>query len=136
MPTVQSQSISGQTWAPVLTLIKELAGNEVLIRGRVHTVRAKGKSAFLVVREGGATVQVVFFVDEKVVSKQMVKYISGLSKESIVDVVGTVSVPPEKLESTTQQVSSRWESKAKSPQSARAFGWKIAKLQNLNWFMI
>jgi aspartyl/asparaginyl-tRNA synthetase len=107
MPTVQSQSVSGQTWTPVLTLTKELAGNEVLIRGRVHTVRAKGKSAFLVVREGGATVQVVFFVDEKVVSKQMVKYISGLSKESIVDVVGTVSVPPEKLESTTQQVSSR-----------------------------
>lgn len=104
MPTVQSRSISGQKWTLVSTLTSELDKEEVLIRGRVHAVRGKGKSAFLVVREGGATVQVAFFVDEKVVSKQMVKYISGLSKESIVDVVGVVSVPPEALKTTTQQV--------------------------------
>lgn len=107
MPTVQSQSKSTHEWTPVRTLTSALDKQEVLIRGRVHTVRAKGKSAFLVVREGGATVQVVFFVDETLVSKQMVKYISGLSKESIVDVWGVVSVPPEALTSTTQQVRGR-----------------------------
>ena len=39
--------------------------------GRLHAVRGKGKSAFLVVRQGGAgaTVQAVMFVDDKTVSK-------------------------------------------------------------------
>jgi hypothetical protein len=31
---------------------------QVLVRGRVHTVRGKGKSAFLVLRQRTATVQV------------------------------------------------------------------------------
>lgn len=41
------------------------------MRGRLHTVRGKGKSAFLVLRQGGtgATVQGVLFVDDKTVSK-------------------------------------------------------------------
>ena len=34
------------------------AGEAVLVRGRVHAVRGKGKSAFLVLREKGCTVQV------------------------------------------------------------------------------
>jgi aspartyl/asparaginyl-tRNA synthetase len=44
---------------------------QVLVRGRLHAVRGKGKSAFLVVRQGGAgaTVQAVMFVDDKTVSK-------------------------------------------------------------------
>ena len=43
----------------------------MLVRGRLHAVRGKGKSAFLVVRQGGAgaTVQAVMFVDDKTVSK-------------------------------------------------------------------
>ena len=44
---------------------------QVLVRGRLHAVRGKGKSAFLVVRQGGAgaTVQAVMFVDDTTVSK-------------------------------------------------------------------
>ena len=47
------------------------APSQVLVRGRLHAVRGKGKSAFLVVRQGGAgaTVQAVMFVDDKTVSK-------------------------------------------------------------------
>jgi aspartyl/asparaginyl-tRNA synthetase len=45
--------------------------SQVLVRGRLHAVRGKGKSAFLVLRQGGtgATVQAVLFVDDKTVSK-------------------------------------------------------------------
>lgn len=31
---------------------------QVLLRGRVHTVRGKGKSCFIVLRQGSTTVQV------------------------------------------------------------------------------
>ena len=33
---------------------------QALIRGRVHTVRGKGKSCFMVLRQGSATVQVSY----------------------------------------------------------------------------
>lgn len=44
---------------------------QVLVRGRLSAIRGKGKSAFLVLRQGGngATVQGVLFVDDKTVSK-------------------------------------------------------------------
>ena len=45
-----------------------------------------------------AGVQVVLFVDDKTVSKGMVKYVSGIPKESIVDVSGEVHVPQEPIQ--------------------------------------
>lgn len=74
----------------------------MLVRGRIHTVRGKGKSAFLVLRQSTATVQGVLFVDDVTVSKGMVKYASQIPRESIVDVVGTVAVPQNAIESCTQ----------------------------------
>ena len=47
---------------------------EVLIRGRIHNVRGKGKSAFIVLRQQTATVQVTMFVDDVHVSKGMVEW--------------------------------------------------------------
>eukprot|EP00897_Mesotaenium_endlicherianum_P000974 jgi/Mesen1/10878/ME000093S10397 len=104
LEALQSKEISGRKWAKVEDLSEKLEGQVVLFRGRVHTVRGKGKSAFLVVREGGFTVQCIFFVGDHV-SKGMVKYVSALSKESIVDVEGLVVVPKEPVEATSQQAS-------------------------------
>ncbi|KAL3675014.1 hypothetical protein R1sor_024962 [Riccia sorocarpa] len=87
-----------------LQLNQELKGQTVLVRGRVHAVRGKGKMAFLVVREAGYTVQCLASVAENVVSKQMLKFISSLNKESIVDVEGKVSVPPGEIAGTSQQL--------------------------------
>ncbi len=42
------------------------------------------------------------FVDEVTVSRGMVKYTSALSKESIVDIEGTVKVPEMAIESCSQ----------------------------------
>ena len=57
--------------------------------------------AFLVIRESGFTVQ----VQPDTVSPQMVKYATALSRESIVDVEGLVSVPTASIKGATQQVS-------------------------------
>ena len=75
----------------------------VRLRARIHAVRGKGKSAFVVLRDRTATVQCVFFVDkeQKVVSKGMVKYVTSVSKESVVDVTGVAVVPSSPVEGCT-----------------------------------
>ena len=140
----------------ISNIITSCIALQALIRGRVHTVRGKGKSCFMVLRQGSATVQVehtthnlilsdwlckgrksgtdrskasqgvhhctltmagraqlaralkfhlcsadtaltklqaILFVDDKTVSKGMVKYATNLPRESIVDVSGEVHVP-------------------------------------------
>jgi len=79
-----------------------LQGRTVNIRGRLHTSRAKGKQCFFVVRQQQVTVQCLAFVSPAV-SKQMVKFVSHISKESIVDVEAVVEKVEEKIESCSQQ---------------------------------
>ena len=80
----------------------KLDDKTVTIRGRLHTSRAKGKQCFMVIRQQQVTVQCLVFVSEKV-SKQMVKFASHVSKESIVDVEAVVKKVGDKIESCTQQ---------------------------------
>jgi len=90
----------------VLSLIKDIGVkmNEktVTIRGRLHTSRSKGKQCFFVVRQQQATIQCIAYVSEKV-SKQMIKFISRITKESIIDVEAIVKKTNEKIESCSQQ---------------------------------
>ncbi|PNH06255.1 Aspartate--tRNA ligase, cytoplasmic [Tetrabaena socialis] len=102
-PLVQSQGQSGRVWTRVDALNSELNGQKVLIRGRIHTTRGKGKSAFLVLRQRTATVQALLFADEQVVSKGMVKYATQVTKESIVDVEGIIKVPEKPVEGCSQK---------------------------------
>ena len=46
--------------------------------------------------------QVVLFVNDTTVSKGMVKYASNLTRESIIDVEGTISVPQEPIAACSQ----------------------------------
>ncbi|XP_074312381.1 aspartate--tRNA ligase 2, cytoplasmic-like [Silene latifolia] len=102
---LQSKTVSGNKWTDVKALSPALNGTEVLIGGRVHAVRAVSKKmSFLVVRDTGSTVQCVLTVKPGSVSEQMVRFSNSLSRESIVDVFGTVSVPNEPIKGTTQQV--------------------------------
>lgn len=80
----------------------ELAEKSVWIRGRLHTSRAKGKQCFFVIRQQSYTVQGLAAVNETV-SKQMVKFISNIAKESIIDVQAVVQKVPTKIESCTQK---------------------------------
>ena len=56
--SLQSAVLTGRSWTAVGALTPELAGKPLLIRARVHNVRGKGKSAFLVLRQATSTVQV------------------------------------------------------------------------------
>lgn len=102
---LQSKTISGRVWTTVSSLTDSLKDKTVLIRGRAHAIRAVGKKmAFLTVREKGYTVQCVLTVSPDVVSAQMVKYATNISKESFIDIEGTVTVPPEAIKGASQQV--------------------------------
>ncbi|KAH9624722.1 hypothetical protein KSS87_015621 [Heliosperma pusillum] len=102
---LQSHGVSGLKWTDVKALSPELKGAEVLIGGRVHAVRAVSKKmSFLVVRDTGRSVQCVLTVKPGEVSEQMVRFSNSLTRESIVDVFGIVSVPNESIKGTTQQV--------------------------------
>lgn len=112
---VQSAVATGRTWTDVAALAPALAGSSVLVRARVHNVRGKGKSAFLVLRQATATVQAALFVDDATVSKGMVKYASAIPRESIVDVEAMLVAPDQAIEACSQsQVGGR---------GGRAGGW-------------
>jgi len=51
---------------------------------------------------GACIMQVVLFTNDTTISKGMVKYASNLSRESIIDVEGTISVPQESIAACTQ----------------------------------
>jgi aspartyl-tRNA synthetase len=69
-----------------------LEGKQILVRARVHNSRGKGNSCFIVLRDSYSTLQACAFKSETV-SKEMLKYISNVPNESIVDIVGTVVKP-------------------------------------------
>lgn len=59
----------------IKALNKDLAGKVLWVRARLHTVRARGKQSFIVLRQHEYTVQAILNVSETV-SKQMVKFSS------------------------------------------------------------
>lgn len=88
--------------------VRRLPLLQVLVRARVQTVRGKGKSAFIVLRQELATVQAVLFVDDSTVSKGMVKYASAITRESVVDIAGVCVRPLAPVEGCSQSEVGRW----------------------------
>ncbi|KAH7573931.1 hypothetical protein ACOSP7_007876 [Xanthoceras sorbifolium] len=98
-------AVNGKEWTKVGELTESMKDQEVLIRGRVHTTRPVGsKLTFVVLRQRGFTVQCVLSQKPDSVSKQMVKFVSSLNRESFVDVIGVVSVPGGPIKGASQQV--------------------------------
>ncbi|AES95696.1 aspartate-tRNA ligase [Medicago truncatula] len=62
------------------------------------------KLAFLVLKENVETVQCLVQTQPDSVSEQMVKFAKTISRESVVDVHGVVSIPAAPIKGTTQQV--------------------------------
>jgi hypothetical protein len=107
VPLLDLQSkVEVSDWTDVSALTEALRDRYVQVHGRAQAIRAVGKNmAFLVVREKGFTVQCVVTAQPDVVSRQMVKYVAALNRESIVDIEGIVSVPTVPIKGATQQVS-------------------------------
>lgn len=103
MKLIQSDGLTSRS----LTLIKDigtnLVGQNIWVRGRLHSSRCKGKQAFFVLRQQHFTIQAILRVAEgTAVTKEMIAFAAGLSKESIIDVYGFVKQSPVKIESCSQ----------------------------------
>lgn len=102
-PYIKSTFRSERVWTPVKDVNEDLVDKEVLVRARIHNIRAKGNSAFIVLRESFATLQAVAFKSDSI-PKQMIKYMESIPAESIVDITGKVVKPQKPIESCSQQV--------------------------------
>ncbi|KIY47046.1 aspartate-tRNA ligase [Fistulina hepatica ATCC 64428] len=100
LPLNKSQSRPRLERAKINTLSAK-AGSSVLLRARVHTSRGKGNVVFFVLRQCTDTVQAVLSVKPEKVSKQMIKWASSLSDESIVLVEGDVLKVDTPIQSAT-----------------------------------
>ncbi|KAJ9113559.1 hypothetical protein QFC20_001910 [Naganishia adeliensis] len=112
LPLHQSQERSGRARLSFESLMAPDAASQypesqtVLIRARVHNSRAQGaKMAFVTLRQQTLTLQGVVAIskegDEHAVTKQMVKYATGIPAESIVLVEGVIK--PAEVKSCTVQ---------------------------------
>ncbi|KAM0869565.1 hypothetical protein ACQ4PT_040593 [Festuca glaucescens] len=103
---LQSKAISGRSWTDIGDLDEAAAGRSVLIRGFAQVVRNVGKKmTFVVLRDCMSNVQCVLNASADTgVSTQMVRFAASISKESVVDIEGVVSLPRKPLKATTQQV--------------------------------
>jgi len=102
-PMVQSQKMTDQVWTRIEDLKPNLAGQTILVRGYLRTVRAQGKGVFCLVRSTFYTVQGVAFESNEIPTA-MIKYIAGLPLESVVDMKGVVSIPDQPIDSATQKM--------------------------------
>jgi aspartyl-tRNA synthetase len=101
-PMVQSTSRS-RTWTKIGDLGKDMEGREVLVRGFLHASRGVGKGSFVVVRSSLYTVQCVAFENKGgEVPPAMVKFMTAVPAESVVDVCGILTVPEKAVEGATQ----------------------------------
>ncbi|EGG23743.1 aspartyl-tRNA synthetase [Cavenderia fasciculata] len=102
-PLVQSQTREGKVFTRVEDLTIEKDTQKVLIRARVHGSRLQGANlCFLTLRDTLFTVQGVLAKNASN-SKSMVKFAGSITKESIVDVQGTISKVPKPIESCSQK---------------------------------
>uniref|UniRef100_A0A0G4GC04 aspartate--tRNA ligase n=1 Tax=Chromera velia CCMP2878 TaxID=1169474 RepID=A0A0G4GC04_9ALVE len=107
---INSATRSEKTWTNLQDISPAMEGKEICVRARLQTLRGKGKLCFWVLRQQMFTIQAVISVTgdgdsdaEGSVSKNMVKWCMGqVPPESIVDVMGVVTVPASPVEATTQ----------------------------------
>ncbi|CAH8353161.1 unnamed protein product [Eruca vesicaria subsp. sativa] len=100
------EAVEGKKWANVSDLVEEMAGSEVLIRGRVDTYRPYSSKVFVILRQGDgckgqSTVQCV--AKQSNVGVKMIKYLKQLTCESILDVIGVLVAPKDLVKGPTQK---------------------------------
>lgn len=98
MARIQSRSRTGRNFVNVADLASSSSTHEpgarVWLRGRLHSIRVKGGSCFLVLRQDSFhTLQACYFKDKEnpEASQKMIKYLKTLTVESIIDLEGTLA---------------------------------------------
>jgi nondiscriminating aspartyl-tRNA synthetase len=93
MTRIMSRSRTGRTFARVADLDDTPVGSTVWLRGRLHSIRSKGGSCFLVLRQDSFhTVQACYFKDKNdpEASQKMMTYLKSLTVESVIDLEGVL----------------------------------------------
>lgn len=96
MTRIMSRSRTDRQFANIVDLedeTKHAVGSKVWLRGRLHSIRVKGGSCFLVLRQDSFhTVQALYFKDKEDPdgSKKMLNYLKTLTVESVIDLEGTI----------------------------------------------
>lgn len=94
MARIMSRSQTGRDFVRVADLeTKYEPGATVWLSGRLHSIRVKGGSCFLVLRQDSfETVQAVYFKDKEnpEASQKMIKYLKSLTVESVIQLKGTI----------------------------------------------
>lgn len=94
---IQSALKTDRQFVDIADFTPERAGQTLWFRARVHNVRKQGnKMCFLELRRKMASVQALAF------GKEVAQFCSELGKESVVDVMGEVTCPPEPIKACTQ----------------------------------
>jgi len=99
MDIIMSRSRTGREFTKISDLgnsddAKQKPGDTVWLRGRLYSIRVKGGSCFLVLRQDSFnTVQAVYFKDKEDPegSQKMIRYLKSLTVESVVDIEGVLS---------------------------------------------
>ena len=103
-PLCMSQEHTNKVWTRVQDLSAANVGGDntsspVLVRARVHAVRETAKVVFVTLRQAYSTVQACVFKGN---NKDLFKFVASISKESVVDVSGTLSKVDQPILSATQ----------------------------------
>lgn len=101
LPRIESKTMTDKAFVQIQDLNESMNGQEVYIRGSIHTSRAVGKGSFIVLRQSTHTVQCVMF-QSSTIPRAMVKYANDLSTESIVDIKAVITIPDTPVISCTQ----------------------------------
>lgn len=99
-PLIQSKFMTDKAYRQINEINEARVGQNIWLRARVANSRAVGKGCFLVLRQGMATVQAVMF-QGTTVPKAMVKYSTGISLESVIDVLAEVTKPDTPIQSVS-----------------------------------
>ncbi|KAG0139656.1 hypothetical protein CROQUDRAFT_666159 [Cronartium quercuum f. sp. fusiforme G11] len=96
LPLNQSQERNCYTWTELEKIQPSMVGERVRLQARVHNSRSQSaKLGFLVLRQQTSTIQAILGATPDTISKQMVKFTTGISLESIVIVEGVLQKPIE-----------------------------------------
>lgn len=98
----QPSSLTGRVFTDIKKLGPHLVGQTVNVRGYLqNSMSTNKKRVFVHLREAIYTVQAVVQTETEGVTADMVKFVTSVSKESIVDVEAVVGLPPDPIESCT-----------------------------------
>ncbi|KAJ3397458.1 aspartate--tRNA ligase dps1 [Lobulomyces angularis] len=104
LPLNQSQERTFVPRAQISELNSSMENQVILMRARIQTSRLTGtKRVFLTLRQRTHTVQAILSVEEGIISKQMLKFVAGISSESLVLLEAKVLKPEELVKSCTLQ---------------------------------